>query len=127
MKNKENGKIIKFSLSSIISFIVDYSLFVVFSFFITNISLCNVLARIISAACNYTINRKYVFNSHSNLYKSIISYAFLAIIILLLNTTLLNLFVYQININKFIAKVIIEILLFSFNYFVQKKVIFIKN
>lgn len=116
--------IIKFSLSSVISFIVDYLMFTIFSFIFNNISLCNVLARIISATVNYTLNRKYVFKSKKSIYKSLLSYAFLAICILLLNTILLNLLVIKLGINKFIAKIIVEIILFIFNYFVQKKIIF---
>ncbi len=119
--------IIKFSLSSIISFIIDYSMFTIFSLFIKNISLCNIFARIISALVNYTINRKYVFQSKNNLYKSIISYILLAVFILILNTFLLNIFVYKIMLNKFLAKVIVEIILFIFNFIIQKRFIFRKK
>lgn len=119
--------VLKFSLSSIISFIIDYSFFTIFSLFISNLSICNVLARIISATFNFTMNRKYVFNSNNSLYKSSLSYLFLAIMVIILNTILLNIFVYQLLFNKFIAKIIVEIVLFIINYFVQKKVIFKKN
>ncbi len=121
-------KIIKFSLSSIISFIIDYSLFSIFSLLISNnISICNVLARIISATCNYTMNRKYVFKSNNDLSKSILSYIALAVMVIILNTILLNIFVYKLMFNKFVAKIIVEIVLFIINYFVQKKAIFKKN
>ena len=121
-------KILKFSLSSIISFIIDYSFFTIFSLLISNnISVCNVLARIISATCNYTMNRKFVFNSNNDVYKSVLSYIMLAFIVIILNTLLLNLFVYKWMFNKFIAKIIVEIILFIMNYFVQRKIIFKKD
>ena len=119
--------ICKFSLSSIISFLIDYSLFTIFSLFITNISICNVLARIISATCNYLMNRNLVFKSSNNYQKSIMSYALLAFIIIILNTVLLNVFVYKFLFNKFIAKIIIEIVLFIFSFIIQKKFIFNKK
>ena len=116
--------IIKFSFSSIISFLIDYSLFTLFSIKINNISLCNILARIISSSVNYTLNRKMVFKSKKSLYKSIISYFLLAFCILCLNTMLLNMFVYYFSINKFIAKLITEILLFIISFIVQKQFVF---
>lgn len=119
--------IIKFSLSSIISFIIDYIMFTIFSLFIKNISLCNVFARIISAVVNYMMNRKFVFQSKNNLYKSVLSYLILAITILILNTILLNIFVYKLIINKFVAKIIVEIILFIFNFIIQQRFIFRKK
>lgn len=116
--------VIKFSFSSIISFLIDYSLFTLFSIKINNISLCNILARIISSSVNYTLNRKMVFKSKKSLYKSIISYFLLAFCILCLNTMLLNMFVYYFSINKFIAKLITEILLFIISFIVQKQFVF---
>lgn len=124
MKKYLENRIFKFSLSSIISFIIDYSFFSIFSLFIDSISICNVLARIISATFNYTMNRKYVFNSNNSLYKSALSYFILAIIVIILNTLFLNLFVYKLMFNKFIAKIVVEIIMFIFNYFVQRRVIF---
>ena len=58
-------EIIKYSLSSIISFIIDYILFTIFSL-LTTVTLSNIFARIISASVNYTINKKVVFKSNKN-------------------------------------------------------------
>ena len=117
-------EIIKFSFASIISFLIDYSLFTIFSFFLNSLMLSNIFARIISASCNYLLNRKYVFESKNNLLKSILSYSLLSISILILNTILLHIFVNIFLINRFISKLIVEIILFIVNYFVQKKIIF---
>ncbi len=124
MKDK---KIFKFSFSSILSFLIDFSLFTIFSLFIHNISVCNVLARIISASFNYTMNRKYVFKSNNSVSKSFISYVILAVIILFLNTVLLNLLVYKVLINKFVAKAVTEIILFILSYNIQEKFVFQKK
>ena len=126
-KMKDYKSVIRFSLSSILSFLIDFSFFTFFTIYISNISLCNVLARIISATFNYLMNRKYVFNSDNNLYKSALSYAILAFVIIILNTLLLNIFVYKLMIQKFLAKIIYEIILFTINFIVQKHVVFKKK
>ncbi len=118
-------EIIKYSLSSIISFILDYSLFGLFSI-ILSITLSNIFARIISASINFTINKKIVFKSDKGILLSLIEYALLAIFILVCNTLLLNLLV-NIGLNKFIAKLIVEISLFIVSFFVQKTMIFKKK
>ena len=118
-------EIIKYSLSSIISFIIDYSLFALFSI-VLSITLSNIFARIISASINFTINKKIVFKSDKSILISLIEYALLAIFILVCNTLLLNLLV-NIGINKFIAKLIVEISLFIISFLVQKTMIFKKK
>ena len=119
-------EIIKFSISSIIGFIVDYLFYTIFILLCRNITLSNILARVISATTNYTINRKLVFNSKSKVSKSVIEYSVLAVIILILNTILLNILAY-IGLNIFIAKILVEISLFIISWLVQKKRIFRKE
>ena len=114
-------EIFKFSLSSLCSFLIDYFLFIIFSLFI-NLTISNILARIISATFNYNFNKKIVFRKNGE--KSAIKYILLAITILIFNTLILNGLVY-IGLNKVIAKILTEILLFSISYFIQKKIIFI--
>ena len=118
-------EIIKYSLSSIISFIIDYILFTIFSL-LTTVTLSNIFARIISASVNYTINKKVVFKSNKNVITSLLQYAILAICILTLNTCLLNVLV-NIGINKYISKVIVEVCLSVISFLVQKRMVFKKN
>ena len=115
-------EIIKYSFSSIISFLIDYFLFIVFSIFFS-ITLSNVFARIISASFNFIYNRKMVFKSKKKLKDTLIDYVVLALFILLFNTIILNVFV-NIGINKFISKIVTEIILFFISYNVQKNYIF---
>lgn len=116
-------QIIKFSCISIISFIIDYLLYVLFLFISKNINISNIFARLISGTFNYNMNKKMVFNSKKSIYKSVFKYILLASIILLFNTLILNLLI-SININKYIAKILTEIILFVFNYLIQKNIIF---
>ena len=118
-------EIIKYSLSSIVSFLIDYSLFIIFSLFLS-ITYSNIIARIISASVNYTINKKLVFKSNKKVITSLLEYTLLAITILLLNTCLLNLLVY-LGLNKYISKIIVEVGLSIISFLVQKRMVFRKN
>ena len=119
-------QIIKFSLSSIISFLLDYIIYVIFIITIGNIIISNVLARIISATTNYIINKNIVFKNNNKVSRTFTQYVVLAIVILILNTILLNMFV-KLGISVFIAKIIVETILFTLSWSVQKKRIFKKE
>ena len=115
-------EIIKFSLSGIISFLIDYILFIVFKVVLNNITIANIIARAISSTINYIINKNIVFKSNKNIAKSLLEYYGLVIFILLINTLLLNLL--SIIINPILAKLIVEIVLFIISWLVQKILIF---
>ena len=120
-------EIIKFSLSSIISFFIDYILYIIL-FTLTNyIVFANIGARIVSATTNYTINRKYVFKSNNNKIKSIISYVLLALFIIVINTILLYILIEKLFINRWIAKIIVELFLFIISWIIQRTIIFKKK
>ena len=115
-------EIIKFSLSGIISLLIDLILFIVFKVVLNNITIANVIARTISSTINYIINKNIVFKSNKNIAKSLLEYYGLVIFILLINTLLLNLL--SIIINPILAKLIVEIVLFIISWLVQKILIF---
>ena len=115
-------EIFKFSLSGIVSFIIDYLFFTIILLLSNNLILSNVIARIISSSVNYSINRKIVFKSNNSIYKSLSKYILLAIMILLLNTIILKLL--STIINPFLSKIITETILFFMSYFAQRKIVF---
>ncbi len=112
-----------FAASSLVSFLIDYSMFALLTLCLPVLS-ANILARLISAFCNYEINRKAVFHDERSRSTSLLKYALLATGILTVNTLLLNLFVNQFGVNEYLAKLIVEMLLFSISWTVQKCVIF---
>lgn len=116
-------EIIKFSLSSLASFLLDYSLYALLILVSNNVIIANILSRVVSATFNYNVNRNIVFNNDDSRYKSGSMYLLLALVILICNTLLLSLFV-SLGINSLLAKVIVEVLLFSVSWKVQKKLIF---
>lgn len=122
-------EIIKFSASSFISFLVDYLLFsllilLTWRWGAASLWLSNIIARIVSASVNYTINRKLVFKNKNNIAKSILQYVALAVAILIGNTFLLSLFVEQFAINKYVAKICTELFFFVLSWMMQRCIIF---
>ena len=120
-------EILKFSFSSILSFFVDYILYCILFMISSSLIISNVVARIISSSFNYIMNRKFVFCSDNSRMKSVVSYALLAIFILICNTFLLYLLIDKLFFNKFGAKFIVELLLFFVSWSVQKNIIFKKR
>ena len=119
--------IIKFSLSSIISFWIDIAFYSMFLILLRNskysLILSNVFARIISSSFNYAFNKSIVFKYNGSIKKSLLSYVILAIFILLLNTIILTIFV-NVGLNKLLAKIITEVFLFIISFIIQNKIIF---
>lgn len=116
--------IIKFSFSSIFSFLIDYLFYVIFLISIKKILLSNILARAISSIVNYNINRKLVFDSKKKVKSSVFKYFSLVALILILNTFILNLILCYTNVNALLAKILTEILSFIISFLVQQKFIF---
>ena len=121
-KRKIEKEIVKFSFSSLICFLIDYTVYILVLTISNNIILSNIIARIISSMTNFSINKNIVFKEKSNLKEQIIKYFSLVIIILLLNSTLLKMISYTIN--PYISKLLTELILFILSYNIQKKYIF---
>ena len=124
-------EVIKFSLSSLIGFLVDYAAFTLLTLIPVSWEhwtlACNVIARVISASVNFTINYNLVFKSKEKVWIAILKYALLAIFILGCNTALLWLLVEQAGMNKYLAKVIVEITMFITSWLVQRLFVFRKK
>ena len=119
-------EILKFSGSSLLSFLVDYVLYSVLLMSLGGAAAANILARAISSVVNFTINRKYVFHHEEPVIRSAVKYFALAAGILACNTILLMLLV-KAGVNAFLAKIVTEILLFVISYLMQKRVVFRKK
>ena len=124
-------EVIKFSLSSLIGFLVDFAAFSLLTLIPSTWQYwtlaCNVIARVISASVNFTINYKLVFKSKDNVALAILKYALLALFILGCNTALLWLLTDKAGMNKYLAKVIVEITMFITSWLVQRLFVFRKK
>ena len=106
--------VVKFGLSSLIGFLTDYGTYAALvtmagwmgapALFAVTVS--NILARVLSAMVNFTINRKYVFRSTEKAAVSAFQYAILAAAILAGNTVLLNILVEKAGVSRYLAKLV---------------------
>lgn len=119
--------ILKFSCSSFLSFLVDYTFYSGFIILTNSVTKSNIGARIISSCFNFTLNKKFVFKNKGSVVKTAGKYFLVAAGILTLNTVLLKLCTSYLIKNKFIAKIIIEIILFFFNWVIQRSFVFAKE
>ena len=116
-------EILKFSASSLLSFVIDYGLFCILMSLTGMTVISNVTARIISAGVNFSLNRNFVFGSRENIFKSAVKYFLLAVVILIFNTCILKLLI-AVGTPYMLAKIITETLMFFFSWTVQKLFIF---
>ena len=119
--------IIKFSCSSLLSFLVDYSWYSAVLFFSGNVRFANISARSVSSVLNFILNKKVVFKNKDNIFFSAAKYFLLAFVILTVNTELLELMVKKLKINGYIAKIAIEMLMFMFSWTMQRCFVFKKK
>ena len=117
--------LLKFGFSSFSSAIIDFTLLFVFQAITNNLFLSVVMARVISSAYNYSINKLLVFKAKSvSETKSAPKYFGLVIVIMLLNYLVLLFMTSVLFIPTVIAKILTEMLLFILSYTVQKKFVF---
>ncbi len=121
--------VVKFLLSSLLSFVIDFCLLLIFQYTLKNLLLSVILSRIISSVVNFVCNKNYVFERKDDkrVLGMIIKYYVLAIVIMILNYLILNLLYSKLNINIIISKIITEIILYSLSFIFQKRVVFSKK
>ncbi len=117
-------QILKFSACSFIGFLLDYGLYALLLTLGLGLRVSNIAARVVSASVNYTLNRKYVFQSSESVLRSALRYFLLAGFILLGNTVVLTFLVNFCGFHTLLGKVLTEILFFLLSWFLQKTVVF---
>lgn len=115
--------IIKYLFSSGSSFIIDLNVFTLFNFFIKNIFLSTIIARVISSLYNYLINSRIVFKSYTK--NSIIKYYILVLVQMFISAYSVSVLTNTLEkINATIIKFFVDIIIFISNYVIQKEIVF---
>lgn len=123
------GRILKFAGSSLAGFAIDYTLYGILTTALKGlgasaIPVANVSARIVSASCNFAINRRLVFRSRESVWKTGTQYFLLAAAILVMNTAVVTVLTNLLGVNRFAAKLVTEIAFFFFSYMAQGRWVF---
>jgi len=123
---------LRYVVSSGVAFVIDYVLHLAleraFSSFALALEVAAVVAWIFSSQTNFWLNRRWVFRSQKAILPELGGYYTLAGFSFAIKTfVLLELMCRVLQIPLFIAKPIGEVVMFAFNYLVQKKLIFKKK
>lgn len=116
--------IIKYSLSSALSVIVDYVFFCMFLWLGVSIPLSTYGARAISSVANFYVNRSFVFNKKGHFARHIVLYYTQVLISATLSAGAVYFLSDILNGYEIICKMLVDTTLFFLNYYVQKKLIF---
>jgi len=118
--------IFKFMAASFFCFLLDFLCFSLFNFVSAGnyLTECNIIARVISASVNFTINKHLVFKDEQSVIKTAAKYIVVAAIVLFCNTLLLNLLVKVIGANVTFSKILVECIMFFFSWATQQFLIF---
>ena len=92
-----------------------------------SVAFSNICARVISSIFNFSMNKKFVFKNKEGIAKTAAKYFLLAALILAANTIMLELCVKYLIHNKYISKILIEVLLFFISWAAQKSFVFRKR
>lgn len=123
-------RILKFGLSSLASFAVDFTLLLAFrqltSFMVPSLSLLVSAAgaRAASSILNFMLNRRLVFESSGSAAYEAVRYFTLAGVILAANYGLLYLLNIFLGVNIIAAKLVTELLLYAASYMFQRNLVF---
>ncbi|MCL2277135.1 MAG: bifunctional glycosyltransferase family 2/GtrA family protein [Treponema sp.] len=129
---------IKYAQSSLISCAVDLLCFYALLNLLSSHSISNswniillstIIARVISSALNFILNKKFVFRySGKSVIKAIIKYYILCVFSMILSGNLVAVLSYLLNINNAvivtIIKIAVDVGLFVMNYHIQKRWVF---
>ena len=122
--------ILKFAASSLLAFVVDYVLALVLKALTASwpaavsLNFSVIVARLVSATVNFTVNRRVVFKGNESLGRALVKYALLAAVVLALNLALMHLLTIRLGWNFALSKILVEVLLFCMNFVVQGKFVF---
>lgn len=122
----------KFLFSSLSSSVVDLALFSLFCYLlkgkqwgaVSYIVASTVLARVLSAAYNYFINYKVVFQSKSSVRSTLLKYILLAVCQMLCSALLVDLLYPLFGGFEVLVKVPVDVMLFFLSFFIQREFVY---
>lgn len=122
--------IIKYGLSSLTAFLIDMGFFTLFvALFekweiINYVAVATLAARVISCTYNFFINRNFVFKKRQKTASSSAKFAVLCVFVACVSAFTTNFLTKKMGIYPVYIKLVVDMLLFFFNFFVQKVWVF---
>lgn len=116
--------LIRYSLSSFVSVIIDYFVFFCLSLAQIPVVESTYISRLCAAGVNFSVNRKVVFKSRSAIVLQLLKYITLLLISGTISGFGILFFTNAYHFNRVLIKIPIEIILYIINYYVQAHYIF---
>lgn len=117
--------IFKYSLASLVSVLIDNITFIFLSAYFSNIYIMTYAGRTITALFNFTINKKVVFKKKGNVIRQGLQYICLVIISGSISAFCVSTLHTLLGMEIVPLRLIVELILYFFNFYVQKNLIFI--
>lgn len=116
--------IIRFGFSSLLAAVVDYLVFSLCILCGMKILTSIIICRLISGSLNFIVNKKIVFKSQSKYIFSIVLYVLLVFISGGISFVMIDTLSVHYGWNVFLAKLVVESLLYFLNFFIQREIVF---
>ena len=123
---KKNILLFKYSFVSLLSFLIDYAIFLTLHYFGASLFYSLLVARVSSGAFNFYHNKYNVYQEPDadNIVKEALAYLLLALSVFSAAYLLIHFGYNYLHMNVLIAKVLVDGILFVTNFLVQKLIIF---
>ncbi|MBQ9016209.1 MAG: GtrA family protein [Firmicutes bacterium] len=116
--------ILKYGISSILSFLVDYGVFALVLQLGQSILVSTYIARACSCVVNFALNRNGVFRSCGHPLRQFLQYILLVILSSTVSGLAVTFLTAHLPLPTIVLKFCVECVLFFANYLIQKKLIF---
>lgn len=118
--------IFSYSLSSVMSTVVDFIVFAIANGYGMSIGGATAIARICASAINFLLNKRVVFKAKGNAVKQLVQYMLLVAFSGCVSALAISGLTKLISIEVIGIKAAVETCLFFFNYYMQRKYIFVR-
>lgn len=119
--------ILKYMCSSILSVVIDYAVFFILASYTKDVFLLTYSGRVCASIVNFIVNKKVVFKTKGKVVWQAVKYFLLVLLSGTVSAIAVSVFQTFIDDNLFIAKILVEAVLFFFNFYIQKNMIFVKK
>lgn len=128
----ENGlvKFFRYAFVGGIAFVVDYAVFAIFSLLLgdikQSIAIATTAGFIGGLITNFVLSKKLVFTENARVGTTLefVAYGIIGIIGCVINIVLMYGFTGGLNINKYIAKLVVSLIVLVYNYFARKIILY---
>lgn len=118
------GVILKYSMASMLSACLDYLVFAVLALCCSNVWILTFVGRAVSAMVNFTLNKRLVFQASGRVWPQIIKYLCLLLASGSISAFLVSTIHSAVPVNIVLIKLVVESVLYFFNFYVQRNFVF---